>query len=208
MATNPYSLTGFQNPTTKKGIASNTGSFLNSTGVQQYNTQNQRGSEYGSLFPQYQDMLNSGYSPTEQSNIEQRTQGAIKGAFSGARSDAANRLARTRNSAGYGSFLGDLSQQEGQQSAGATQSNQIAFANEKQRRREAGMQGIAGLYGLDTSFLDSLGNQQLGAMGIGNSVQSRSKGVLGTISGIEGLFPGLRAPQSGGGGGGGAPLNV
>jgi hypothetical protein len=200
MSSNPYSLyTG--NPTSKSGIKQNLSSFLNSSAQEGSNTQGQRNNEYGTLFPQYQDMLNSGYSPTEQSQIEQGTQGALKGAYAGARSDAANRLARTRNSAGYSSFLGDLAQKEGQQSAGVTQSNQIAFANEKQRRREAGMQGIAGLYGLDTSFLDSLGNQQLGAMGIGNSIQSRSRGILGTIRGVEDLFPGLRGNGQNGAGG-------
>jgi hypothetical protein len=200
VSSNPYSLYS-GNPTTKGGIKQNLSSFLNTSAQQAGNTQGQRNSEFGSLNNNYQDMLSSGYSPTEQSQIQQSTMGSLKGAYAGARSDAANRLARTRNSAGYGSFLGDLAQKEGQASAGATQSNQIAFADEKQRRREAGLQGIAGLYGVDTSFLNSLGNQQLGAMNIGNSIQARSRGILGTIRGVEDLFPGLRGNGQNGAGG-------
>src|SRR6266571_4518710 len=66
----------------------------------------QRGSEYRTLMPQYQSMLNSGYSPTEKSGIEQGTLGAIQGSYGSATDAAARRMAGTGNSAGYSSFLG------------------------------------------------------------------------------------------------------
>jgi hypothetical protein len=57
------------------------------------------------------------------------------------------------------------------------------------------------MYGVDTSFLNSLGSQQQGVLGIGNSIQSRSRGVLGNIAAGIGVFKSL-LPGSGGTSGG------
>lgn len=187
------------NLTTKAGLSGAIGNTYNQNQALEGSTQNSRLQESGSLFPQYESMLNSGYSPQEQSAISQQSVNGIKSSYDSARAAGANRLARTGNSAGYGSFMGSLAGQEGRDVGSQTQNNQIAFANEKQRRKEAGLQGIAGLYGIDTSFLSSLGNQQLGDLGVANSVQSRSRGVLGSLAGGVGLGTSLVGKGASGG---------
>jgi hypothetical protein len=139
-------------------------------------TLGQRSSEAGSALPGYQSMLDSGYSPEEKSAISQGTTGAISSAYSGASDAASRRLAATGNSAGYGSLLGDLARNKAKDVATQEGQNQVAFAQEKQRRKAAGLAGIAQLYGVDTSFLNSLNNDQSQLLGTGAAVYgSRNK---------------------------------
>ena len=169
--------------TTKKGLRRGLGQQYGvNTGLMQQQ-QGQRGAEWGSLFPGYNSMAIGG-NPEENNALEQSILTPLRGAFNTARDTAANRLARTRNSAGYGSLLGELSREEGRQSSAAG----FDIANEKFRRKMAGLEGLARLYGIDASFLGELGNQQNALLGIGNSVQSRSRGLLGTIGAVQGLF--------------------
>lgn len=176
--------------TSKGGIKKGLSNQFGLNAGQEMQQQANRGSEFGSLMPQYQSLLNSGYSPAEKSAITQGTTGAISEAYGGASSAAGRHVAATGNSAGYGSLLSSLARNKGKDVATQNNQNQVAFADEAMRRKMAGLQGIAQLYGVDTSFLNSLGNQQLGVLGVGNSVQSRSRGVMNTIG--EGLsFVGL-----------------
>lgn len=144
-------------------------------------TSKQRGSEYSTLMPQYQSLLNSGYSPQEKSGIEQGTLGAIQGSYGGATDAASRRMARTNNSAGYGSFLGEAARSKSRDMAQQELDNQKLFADEALRRKMMGLQGIAQLYGVDTSFLNAVNQNQLGVLGIANSAASRNRGVLGNI---------------------------
>lgn len=150
----------------------------------------QRGSEFGTLMPQYQSLLNSGYSPQEKSGIEQGTLGAIQGAYGGATDAASRRMARTNNSAGYGSFLGAAARSKSRDMAQQELDNQKLFADEALKRKMMGLQGIASLYGVDTSFLNSLGNQQLGVLGNSVSMAGKNRGVLGNISAGTSAFTG------------------
>lgn len=150
--------------------------------------QGQRGSEFGSALPGYQSELNSGYSDAEKSAISQGTTGAISSSYSDAASAAGRRTAATNNSAGYGSLLGSLARNKAKDVATQEGQNQVAFAQEKQRRKEAGLAGIAQLYGVDTSFLNSLNGQQDQTLAVGQSVQSGRKGVLGNIGAGMSLF--------------------
>lgn len=163
-----------------KGLTQQSGflaGLTNKTGAQ-------RGSEFGSAFPGYQSMLDSGYSDQEKSAISQGTTGAISSSYADAGSAAGRRMAVTNNSAGYGSLLGSLARGKAKDIATQEGQNQVAFANEKQRRKEAGLAGIASLYGIDTSFLNSLNGQQGQLLGT-------SAGTYGVVKGHPGFLDSL-----------------
>lgn len=185
---NPYMPVNPGDVTTKGGLNRGLWSVFGTAQGLGKQTQGQRGSEYGSLLPQYQSLLNSGYSPQEKSGIEQATLGSVQGAYGSALDSASRRMARTGNSAGYGSFLGATARSKASDLAQQSLNNQKLFADEALRRKMMGLQGIAQLYGIDTSFLNSLNQTQLGALGVGQSVQSGRRGVLGNIGAGMSLF--------------------
>jgi len=145
---------------TRKGLQTGLDTQLKNLGGQAGTSSKQRGSEYGTLMPGYSSLLNSGYSPEEKSAINQSTLGAVNSSFGAANDQAARRMARTGNSAGYGSFLGNSARGRSQALASQNLQNQKDFADEALRRKMAGLQGIAQLYGVDTSFLNSLNQGQ------------------------------------------------
>ncbi|PYU18820.1 MAG: hypothetical protein DMG32_25590 [Acidobacteria bacterium] len=70
----------------------------------------------------YQSLLaNPGYTPAQQSAITNQSMGALASAFGALAQSAANRLARTRNSAGYGDLLDELAREQGRQTASVAQ---------------------------------------------------------------------------------------
>lgn len=176
------------NLTTKGGLKGALGSQYQNNQNLQNETQFNRGSESGTLLPQYTSMANGG-TASDNNALEQSVLTPLRGAFNTARTSAGNRVAATGNSAGYGSMLGQLARNEGQQSAQAG----FNIANEKFNRKMAGLQGLQQMYGVDTSFLNSLGSQQQNVLGIGNSIQSRSRGVLGSIGAGIGLASGIKS---------------
>ena len=102
----------------------------------------------------YQNLLaNPGYSPAEQSAITNLSQSALSSAFNALAQNAANRVARTRNSAGYGELIDSLARTQGQDQANLAQQNQIAFANAARSGTLSALSGLSGLYGTDTSLL-------------------------------------------------------
>lgn len=151
-------------------------------------TQGQRTSESGTLMPQYTGMLDSGYSPQEKSAISQGTTGAISSSYADAGDAAARHMAVTKNSAGYGSLLGELARGKARDVSTQEGANQVAFAQEKQRRKMAGLAGIAQLYGVDTSFLNSLNGQQNQLAGIGAGVYGTVKQHPGFLDSFSSSF--------------------
>jgi hypothetical protein len=102
----------------------------------------------------YQNMLaNPGYTQAQQAAITGATQGSLGSAFDALSQSAANRVARTNNSAGYSDSLDQLARTEGQQQASAAQSNQVAFANNAQQQQSQALSGLSGLYGIDSNML-------------------------------------------------------
>ncbi len=164
------------NLTNKKQLGGALGQQYNNNLNLENQQQGQRSAESGPLLSQYTSMANGG-TAADNNALTQSVMTPLRGAFNAARTSGGNRVAATGNSAGYGSMLGSLARGEGQQSSQAG----FDIANQQYQRKMAGLQGLAQMYGVDTSFLNSLGNQQQGILGIGNSVQSRSRGVLGTI---------------------------
>ncbi len=106
------------------------------------------------LLPQYQSILNNpGLSPADKAAVTGQSQGSLASAFDALQQAAQNRLARTRNSAGFGELTDELARQKGIAEAGQAQQNQLAFTNAAFQRQMAALQGLSGLFGIDTNLL-------------------------------------------------------
>jgi hypothetical protein len=106
------------------------------------------------LLPQYQSILNNpGLSPADKAAVTGQSQGALASAFDSLQQSAQNRLARTRNSAGFGELTDELARQKGIAEAGQAQQNQLAFTNTAFQRQMAALQGLSGLFGTDSNLL-------------------------------------------------------
>ena len=115
---------------------------------------NQQQQVGNTLLPQYQSILNNpGLSPADQAAVTGQSQGALASAFDSLQQSAQNRLARTRNSAGFGELTDDLARQKGIAQAGQAQQNQLAFTNTAFQRQMSALQGLSGLYGVDSNLL-------------------------------------------------------
>jgi hypothetical protein len=102
----------------------------------------------------YQNLLaNPGFTDAEKSSITNLSQGALASSFNALAQNAANRAARTRNSAGYGEFIDSLARTQGQDQANLAQQNQIAFANAARSGTLSALSGLSGLYGTDANLL-------------------------------------------------------
>lgn len=148
-------------------------------------TNAQRTSESSTLMPQYKGMLDSGYSPEEKSAISQGSTGAISSSYADAGDAAARHMAVTKNAAGYGSLIGELARSKARDVSTQEGQNQVAFAQEKQRRKLAGLAGIAQLYGVDTSFLNSLNSQQNQLIGTGAGTYGVAKSHPGFLDSLS-----------------------
>jgi len=102
----------------------------------------------------YQNLLaNPGYTQTQQTAITGQSMGALASTFASLAASAANHVARTNNSAGYGDLLDSLARQQGQQTSSLAQQNQLAFANQSKQDQLTALQGLSGLYGTNSSLL-------------------------------------------------------
>jgi predicted alpha/beta hydrolase len=102
----------------------------------------------------YQNLLaNPGYTDAEKSAITNLSQSALASAFNALAQNASNRVARTRNSAGYGELIDSLARTQGQDQANLAQQSQIAFGNAARSDRLSALSGLSGLYGTDSSLL-------------------------------------------------------
>jgi hypothetical protein len=124
---------------------------INSLNQQFFGQQQQAGNL---LLPQFQSILNNpGLSPADQAAVTGQSQGALSSAFDSLQQAAANRAARTRNAAGFGDLQDDLARQKGIAQAGQAQQNQLAFTNTAFQRQMAALQGLSGLFGVDSNLL-------------------------------------------------------
>ncbi len=106
------------------------------------------------LLPQFQGILNNpGLSAADKAAVTGQSQGALASAFDALQQSAQNRLARTRNSAGFGELADELARQKGIAEAGQAQKNQLAFTNTAFQRQMAALQGLSGLFGIDSNLL-------------------------------------------------------
>ena len=93
------------------------------------------------LLPQYQQILaNPGLSAADKAAVTANSQGALASAFGALQQAAQNRVARTRNSAGFGELADELARQQGMQQAGVAQSNELNFSNAAFQRQMAALE--------------------------------------------------------------------
>ena len=106
------------------------------------------------LAPQFQTIANNpGLSPADKAAVTSQSQGSIASAFDSLQQSAANRAARTNNSAGFGELTDDLARQKGIAEGNQAQQNQLAFSNTAFQRQMAALQGLSGLFGVDSNLL-------------------------------------------------------
>jgi len=181
----------FGDLSTRKGIQSGISSLAGNLGSQQAGTAKQRGAEYGQLFPGFSSLISGGgYSDAEKSAINQNTLGAINASYGAAGDAAARRVARTNNAAGFSSLTSNLARSRSKDLASQNLQNQKDFADETLRRKMLGLQGLASLYGVDTSFLNSLNAGQNQLAGIGANVYGITKSHPGFFDTLGSSFAG------------------
>ena len=106
------------------------------------------------LLPQYQSILNNpGLSAADKAAVTGQSQGSLASAFDSLQQSAENRVARTRNSAGFGELTDELARQKGIAEGNQAQQNQLAFTNTAFQRQMAALQGLSGLFGVDSNLL-------------------------------------------------------
>ena len=106
------------------------------------------------LLPQFQSILNNpGLSAADKAAVTGQSQGSLASAFDALQQAAQNRLARTRNSAGFSDLTDELARQKGIAAGNQAQQNQLAFTNTAFQRQMAALQRLSGLFGVDTNLL-------------------------------------------------------
>lgn len=117
------------------------------------------------LMPAVSELQNSeGYSGSEKAAITGRTMDANTAAFNAGGQQIRNRTARTRNSAGVNANLSEMASQRSGQQADLTRGLTQGFADEKQRRRMAGNQLAANMYGIDTNLMSNVAGLPIQAL--------------------------------------------
>jgi hypothetical protein len=145
------------------------------------------------LVPQFQSIANNpGLSPADKAAVTAQSQGALGTAFDSLQQSAANRAARTRNTAGFADLSDELARQKGIAAGNQAQQNQLAFSNTAFQRQMAALQGLSGL---DTNLLGrTLGipaellNTRANASRPSGFFSSLGSSLGGTLGGIPGLF--------------------
>jgi hypothetical protein len=148
------------------------------------------------LVPQFQSIANNpGLSPADKAAVTAQSQGSLASAFDSLQQSAANRAARTRNAAGFADLSDELGRQKGIAAGNQAQQNQLAFSNTAFQRQMAALQGLSGLFGVDTNLLGrTLGipaellNTRANASRPSGFFSSLGSSLGGTLGGIPGLF--------------------
>ena len=140
----------------------------------------------GQAYQGYSGMVNNGgYDAATQNAITQTGENTARAGYAGAADQAARHAQATGNTAGYNSAIARLGQAESGTISDNARQNQIAFANEKQRQKEAGLQGLGGLYGGETNYLENLFGQR---SGLSSTPLFKSSTTQGTGNVVGGSF--------------------
>jgi hypothetical protein len=148
------------------------------------------------LVPQFQSILsNPGLSPADKAAVTGQSQGALASAFDALQQSAANRAARTRNSAGFADLTDELARQKGIAEGNQAAQNQLGFSNTAFQRQMAALQGLSGLFGVDTNLLgrtlgipSQLLNVRANASRPTGFFSSLGSSLGGTLGALPGLF--------------------
>ena len=142
----------------------------------------------------YQSILaNPGLSSADQAAITGQSQGSIASAFDSLQQSAQNRVARTNNSARFADLTDELARQKGIAEGNQAAQNQLTFDNTSFNRQMAALQGLSGLYGVDSNLLgrtlgipaELLNTRANASRGSGyfSSLGSSAGGSLGALAG-------------------------
>ena len=149
------------------------------------------------LVPQFQSILNHpGLSAADKSAVTNDSQGALSSAFDALRQSAQNRVARTRNAAGFGDLEDELARQKGIAQSNQAAQNQLNFSNTAFQRRMAALQGLSGIFGTDSNLLSrSLGipselfnTRSNASRSSGGFFSSLGSGLGSTLGALPGAF--------------------
>ncbi len=133
-------------------------------------------------------------SPQIENQYEQMAMQPVSTAMDAARQQAANRVSRTHNAAGFGAEEENLAGQGAAQLGQAAQRGQLAYQDTQLQNRLAGLQGLSSLYGIDTNLL----GRMLGLPDQSLSVQQRAAGQPGFWSSLGSSFGGTLGKVGGG----------
>jgi hypothetical protein len=123
-------------------------------------------------------------SPADKAAVTWQSQGSLASAFDSLQQSAANRAARSNNSAGFGELTDELARQKGIAEGKQAQQNQLAFSNTAFQRQMAALQGLSGLFGVDSNLLRrTLGIPQLLSVRANASRPSGFSSSLGQSAG-------------------------
>lgn len=125
------------------------------------------------LMPEADAEANSqGYSDQEKDAITGSTMESSDAAFNAGEQQMKSRAAQTGSSAGMFANMADLATKRAQTKGDQARTLTAGFADEKQRRRSAGRQMQAGLYGVDTNLLGNVSGLANGSINAGNGAIS------------------------------------
>jgi len=164
---------------------------INAQNQQFLNQQQQTGNLLSS---QFQTILNNpGLTPAQQAAVTAQSQGSIASAFDSLQQSAANRAAASNNSAGFSELTDELARQKGIAEGNQAQQNQLQFDNTAFSRQMSALQGLSGLFGVDSSLLGRTLGIPGQLLGVRASV-SRPNGFFsalgGSLGGSLGALPG------------------
>lgn len=131
------------------------------------------------LNPKLQGIAENPISAEERTGTTNATLGGLGASFDALNQNASNRLARTRNTAGYGELTDELARERGRQTSDAEAKLQEYFGQEANKRKMAALEGLAGLRGQDISTVNT-------GMGIpGQLLNARAAGGKGFGFGLN-----------------------
>jgi hypothetical protein len=156
----------------------------NALNQQFLNQQQQTGNTLNS---QFQSILaNPGLRSADQAAVTGQSQGALASAFDALQQSAQNRVARTNNSAGFSDLTDELARQKGIAAGNQAQQNQLAFTNTAFQRQMSALQGLSGVFGVDSNLL----GRTLG-------IPSQLLNTAANASRSTGFFPSLASSAGG-----------
>jgi hypothetical protein len=145
------------------------------------------------LVPQFQSILNNpGLSPADQAAVTGESQGPLASSLDSLQQAAQNRMARTRNSAGFGELTDDLARQKGIAQAGQAAQNQLNFSNTAFQRQMSALQGLSGLFGVASNLLGRTLGIPAELLNVRSNASKGGNGFLSTLgSGLGSTLGGL-----------------
>lgn len=154
---------------------------------------------YERLFPQYEQEATNpqGFAPQDLAAMNTASQQSVGGSTAGAVGEGNLEAARTRNSGAFAPAL-DSAVRSGQQTLSQ---NALGIQGEnaalKQEQQQAGLSGLAGLYGQNSQDM-------LSALGLENQ-STNALTSAGQSGWFQNTIAAINALKGGGGGGGGVP---